>query len=62
VIGTAIMNIKFSSGAKSIKYAQSPVRTAAKTPVTRVAKLLPKYPIINLKNSLFIIVMVITKN
>jgi hypothetical protein len=38
VIGTAIMNTKFNIGAKSIKNGQSPVRVAAKTPVTRVAK------------------------
>ena len=32
------MNMKFSSGAKSIKYGQRPVNTAAKAPTERVAK------------------------
>lgn len=53
-----MMNTKFSIGAKSTKYGQSPVNTAAKTPVETVAKWFPKYPINDLKNSLFIIVMV----
>jgi hypothetical protein len=38
VIGTDMRKIMFISGAKSIKYGQSPVSTAAKTPVTRVDK------------------------
>jgi len=40
VIGTDMRKIVFMSGAKSIKYGQSPVSTAAKTPVVTVAKLL----------------------
>jgi len=38
VIGTTTINVKFSIGAKSIKYGQSPVSTAAKAPTERVAK------------------------
>jgi hypothetical protein len=37
-MGTAIMNTKWSIGAKSTKYGQSPVRTAAKIPVDIVAR------------------------
>jgi hypothetical protein len=38
VIGTDMRKIVFMSGAKSIKYGQSPVSTAAKAPVVTVAK------------------------
>jgi hypothetical protein len=38
VIETAMIKMKFSIGAKSIKYGQSPVSTAAKAPVVTVAK------------------------
>jgi hypothetical protein len=38
VIGTDMRKIMFISGAKSIKYGQSPVSTAAKAPTERVAK------------------------
>ena len=39
-----MMKTKFSIGAKSTKYGQSPVRTAAKTPVDIVAKLTSSIP------------------
>ncbi len=38
VIGTAIKNTMLRIGAKSTKYGQRPVKTAAKTPTTTVAK------------------------
>jgi len=38
VIGTAIKKTKCKTGAKSTKMGQSPVRIAAKTPVTTVAR------------------------
>jgi len=38
VIGTVIINIKFIIGAKSTKIGQSPVRIAANTAQTTVAK------------------------
>jgi hypothetical protein len=42
VIGTAIRNMKSRTGAKSTKTGHKPVSTAAKIPVTTVAKWLPK--------------------
>jgi len=42
VIGTAMINTKSKIGAKSTKTGHNPVSTAAKTPVTTVAKWLPK--------------------
>ena len=37
-MGTAMINTKFSIGAKSTKYGQSAVKIIAKTPQTKVAK------------------------
>jgi hypothetical protein len=37
-IGTAIINTKLRIGAKSINTGHNPVRIAAKTPITRVAR------------------------
>ena len=49
-MGTAIRNMKSSMGANSTKIGHKPVRTAAKTPVTTVAKWFPKQPIIYSEN------------
>jgi len=46
VIGTAIMKMKLVMGAKSRNRNHKPDRTAANMPVTKVAKLFHRYPII----------------
>ena len=56
-----MIKMKFRSGAKSTITGQRPVKTKANAPVTIVAKWLYAYPIINLKNSFFIIVMPIIR-
>jgi hypothetical protein len=61
-IGTDMTNMKFIMGAKSTKTGQSPVSTAAKAPVATVARWFPRYPMKYGKNSLFITVMLKSKN
>jgi len=52
VIGTAIRNTKSRTGKGGTRINHNPVKTDAKTPVTIVARLLPKYPMFYFKNLL----------
>jgi hypothetical protein len=52
IIGTAIRNKKFRTGKGGTRINHNAVKTAAKTPLTTVARLLPKYPMFFFKNFL----------